>query len=99
MEAVQVNLWVVMLLVELAISIFHQSVAATIGKGIAQAGVIDQPVVLCALIGAIVGVGAARSASAVRWGVAGNLVWAWIFTIPASAMVAALACWLSLRLF
>jgi PiT family inorganic phosphate transporter len=31
--------------------------------------------------------------SAVRWGVAGNIVWAWIFTIPASAFVAALAWW------
>ena len=51
------------------------------------------------ITGAIVGVGAVRSASAVRWGVAGNIVWAWIFTIPASALVAALAYWLSLLLF
>ena len=43
------------------------------------------------ITGAIVGVGSTRSASAVRWGVAGNIVWAWIFTIPASAAVAALA--------
>jgi inorganic phosphate transporter, PiT family len=43
------------------------------------------------ITGAIVGVGAARRASAVRWGVAGNIVWAWIFTIPASALVAGLA--------
>jgi PiT family inorganic phosphate transporter len=42
------------------------------------------------ITGAIVGVGAARNASAVRWGVAGNIVWAWIFTIPASALIAAL---------
>ena len=47
----------------------------------------------------IVGVGATRRASAVRWGVAGNIVWAWIFTIPASAFVAAVAYWLSLVLF
>src|SRR4029079_15864394 len=40
------------------------------------------------ITGAIVGVGAVRRASAVRWGVAGNIVWAWIFTIPASAFVA-----------
>jgi PiT family inorganic phosphate transporter len=33
-------------------------------------------------------VGSVRGASAVRWGVAGNIVWAWIFTIPASALVA-----------
>ncbi len=48
------------------------------------------------ITGAIVGVGATRRASAVRWGVAGNIVWAWIFTIPASAIVAAIAYWLSL---
>jgi inorganic phosphate transporter, PiT family len=42
------------------------------------------------ITGAIVGVGATRSASAVRWGVAGTIVWAWIFTIPASALIAAL---------
>jgi PiT family inorganic phosphate transporter len=41
------------------------------------------------ITGAIVGVGSVRGASAVRWGVAGNIVWAWIFTIPASAIVAA----------
>jgi PiT family inorganic phosphate transporter len=48
------------------------------------------------ITGAIVGVGSVRSASAVRWGVAGNIVWAWIFTIPASAFMAAVAYWLSL---
>jgi PiT family inorganic phosphate transporter len=41
------------------------------------------------ITGAIVGVGSTRSASSVRWGVAGNIVWAWIFTIPASAIIAA----------
>ncbi len=51
------------------------------------------------ITGAIVGVGAAQRASAVRWGVAGNIVWAWIFTIPASAFVAAVAYWVSLQLF
>ncbi len=51
------------------------------------------------ITGAIVGVGASRRASAVRWGVAGNIVWAWIFTIPASAFVAAVAYWASLMLF
>jgi len=44
--------------------------------------------------GAIVGVGASRKMSAVRWGVAGNIVWAWIFTIPASAFAAAIAWWI-----
>ncbi len=51
------------------------------------------------ITGAIVGVGSVRRASAVRWGVAGNIVWAWIFTIPLSAFVAAIAYWLSLVFF
>ena len=42
------------------------------------------------ITGAIVGVGSVRRLSAVRWGVAARVVWAWIFTIPASAAVAAL---------
>ncbi|WP_112991432.1 inorganic phosphate transporter [Herminiimonas fonticola] len=46
------------------------------------------------ITGAIVGVGASQKMSAVRWGVAGNIVWAWIFTIPASAFVAAIAWWI-----
>lgn len=41
------------------------------------------------ITGAIVGVGAVHRLSAVRWGVAGRIVWAWILTIPASALVAA----------
>ena len=51
------------------------------------------------ITGAIVGVGSTQRASAVRWGVAGNIVWAWILTIPASALVAALGYWVSLVLF
>ena len=51
------------------------------------------------ITGAIVGVGATQRASAVRWGVAGNIIWAWILTIPASAFVAAVAYWVSLQLF
>jgi PiT family inorganic phosphate transporter len=46
------------------------------------------------ITGAIVGVGATRKASAVRWGVAGGIVWAWVFTIPATAFIAAVAWWL-----
>lgn len=46
------------------------------------------------ITGAIVGVGSSRKMSAVRWGIAGNIVWAWIFTIPASAFLAAIAWWL-----
>src|ERR1700682_896371 len=45
------------------------------------------------ITGAIVGVGAARRASAVRWNVAGTIVYAWVITIPASAIVAALTYW------
>ena len=51
------------------------------------------------ITGAIVGVGSTHRASAVRWGVAGNIIWAWIFTIPASAFVAAIAYWVSLQIF
>jgi len=41
------------------------------------------------ITGAIVGVGAVKRLSSVRWGIAGRIVWAWIFTIPAAALVAA----------
>ena len=51
------------------------------------------------ITGAIVGVGSPPRMSAVRWGVAGNIVWAWILTIPASAFVAAVAYWVSLQLY
>ena len=44
-----------------------------------------------AITGAIVGVGATRRVSAVRWGVAGQIVWAWVFTIPAAFTIAAAA--------
>ncbi len=43
------------------------------------------------ITGAIVGVGSSHRTSAVRWGLAGNIVWAWILTIPCSAFVAACA--------
>ena len=46
------------------------------------------------ITGAIVGVGATQSISAVRWGIAGNLVMAWVLTIPCSAFIAAVAWWL-----
>ncbi|MBZ5687100.1 MAG: inorganic phosphate transporter [Acidobacteriia bacterium] len=42
------------------------------------------------ITGAIVGVGAVHRLSAVRWGVAGRIIWAWIFTIPAAAVIAGL---------
>ena len=44
--------------------------------------------------GAIVGVGAAHRLSAVRWGIARRMVWAWVLTIPASALVAAISYWI-----
>lgn len=46
------------------------------------------------ITGAIVGVGSAQKLSAVRWGLAGNIVWAWVLTIPASAAIAALGWWI-----
>jgi inorganic phosphate transporter, PiT family len=42
------------------------------------------------ITGAIVGVGSIRRLSAVRWGIAGRIVWAWILTIPMSALISAL---------
>jgi len=50
------------------------------------------------ITGAIVGVGSTQRLSAVRWGVAGRIVWAWILTIPASAGVAAGLFWI-IRIF
>jgi PiT family inorganic phosphate transporter len=50
------------------------------------------------ITGAIVGVGASQKASAVRWGVAGSIVWAWVFTIPASAFMAAVAWWIGTKI-
>ncbi|MBS1170940.1 MAG: inorganic phosphate transporter, partial [Burkholderiaceae bacterium] len=50
------------------------------------------------ITGAIVGVGSAKRVSAVRWGVAGGIVWAWILTIPASAFVSAIAWWIGTKI-
>ena len=47
------------------------------------------------ITGSIMGVGATQRLSAVRWGVAGRIVWAWVLTIPLSAVLAA-ATWLVL---
>jgi PiT family inorganic phosphate transporter len=46
------------------------------------------------ITGAIVGVGATRRLSAVRWGIAGKIVWAWILTIPMSALIGATVFWI-----
>ena len=48
------------------------------------------------ITGAIVGVGSTRNLSGIHWGIAGRIIWAWILTIPASGMVAAL-CLYALR--
>jgi PiT family inorganic phosphate transporter len=47
------------------------------------------------ITGAIIGVGAARRVSAVRWGIAGNIVVAWVVTLPAAALIAAGAYWVA----
>lgn len=51
------------------------------------------------ITGAIVGVGSSRKMSAVRWGVAGNILWAWVFTIPTSAFISAIAWWIGTQIF
>jgi len=45
------------------------------------------------IAGSIIGAGATYRFSAVRWGIARRIVWAWVITIPASATVAALSYW------
>jgi inorganic phosphate transporter, PiT family len=47
------------------------------------------------ITGSIVGVGTTQAVSAVRWGLAGNIVWAWVLTIPCSAFIAGLSWWLA----
>lgn len=49
------------------------------------------------ITGAIVGVGATNRLSAVRWGIAGRIVWAWVLTIPASGIIAAISYYLLAR--
>jgi PiT family inorganic phosphate transporter len=51
------------------------------------------------ITGAIVGVGTAQNVSAVRWGIAGTIVWAWVLTIPCSAFIAGLTWWLARQVF
>jgi inorganic phosphate transporter, PiT family len=50
------------------------------------------------ITGAIIGVGSIRRLSAVRWGVAGRIVWAWLLTIPAAAAIAAITYWVAATL-
>ncbi len=66
-----------------------ETAGATLLVGTAYAGI---PVSTTHTIaGAIMGVGATRRLSAVKWGVAGRILWAWVLTIPASAAVSALS--------
>jgi PiT family inorganic phosphate transporter len=51
------------------------------------------------ITGAIFGVGSVRNASAVRWGLAGHIITAWVFTIPTTALIAAVFYWVSRALF
>ncbi len=51
------------------------------------------------ITGAIVGVGSTRGTRNVRWDVAGSIVWAWVLTIPATALISAIAWWLGRMLF
>ena len=51
------------------------------------------------ITGAIMGVGTIKRFSAVKWGVAGQIVWAWVMTIPGSALISAIVYWLSVHLF
>jgi len=46
------------------------------------------------ITGAIVGVGSTRRLSAIRWGVAGQIVWAWVLTIPCAAIIGSLTFWI-----
>ena len=75
----------------------HQGFSASLGGSVMliSASWMGIPVSTTHTItGCVIGAGAARRASAVRWGVAGNVVTAWLITIPASASVAALFYWL-----
>jgi PiT family inorganic phosphate transporter len=51
------------------------------------------------ITGAIVGVGIMQNVSAVKWGIAGKILWAWILTIPCSAFMAGLAWWVGRHIF
>ena len=81
----------------MAFLLFGVHVAQTIGTGIVAfaATLLGVPVSTTHTItGSVVGVGAARKVSAVRWNVASNIVIAWILTMPASGVIVALFCWL-----
>ena len=75
----------------------HQGFSASLGGSVMliSASWLGIPVSTTHTItGCVIGAGAARRASAVRWGVAGNVMTAWVITIPASATVAAIFYWI-----
>jgi PiT family inorganic phosphate transporter len=75
----------------------HQGFSASLGGSVIlfAASALCIPVSTTHTItGCVIGAGAARRASAVRWGIAGNVAVAWLITIPASATVGALFYWL-----
>ena len=76
----------------------HQGFSASMGGSVMvfTASLLGIPVSTTHTItGCVIGAGVARRASAVRWGVAQNVVTAWVITIPASASVAAFFYWLT----
>jgi len=76
----------------------HQGFSASLGGSVMliSASWLGIPVSTTHTItGCVIGAGAARRASAVRWGVAGNVMVAWVITIPASATVAAIFYWIA----
>jgi PiT family inorganic phosphate transporter len=78
----------------------HQGFSASLGGSVMlfAASWLGIPVSTTHTItGCVIGAGAARRASAVRWGIAGNVMIAWLITIPASAAVASLFYWLVTR--
>jgi PiT family inorganic phosphate transporter len=75
----------------------HQGFSASAGASIMlfAASALGIPVSTTHTVtGCVIGAGAARRASAVRWGIAGNVAVAWVITIPASGIVAAMFYWL-----
>jgi PiT family inorganic phosphate transporter len=75
----------------------HQGFSASLGGSVMlfSASYLGIPVSTThTMTGCVIGAGAARRASAVRWGIAGNVAIAWVITIPAAATVAALFYWL-----
>jgi PiT family inorganic phosphate transporter len=75
----------------------HQAFSASAGASVMlfAASFLGIPVSTTHTVtGCVIGAGAARRASAVRWGIAGNVAIAWVITIPASAVVAAIFYWL-----